>query len=62
MAKGAARPKGSPDEPKFRRLIVGLTSELDQALKIRAAVEDRPLAWLVRKALEEYLIAADEPD
>ncbi|MBA3362455.1 MAG: ribbon-helix-helix protein, CopG family [Acidimicrobiia bacterium] len=55
MARGAARPKGTPDEPEFRRLIFGLTPELDEALRLRAESEDRPLAWLVRKALEEYL-------
>ena len=55
MAKGAARTKGTPDEPQFRRLIFGLTPDLDEALRQRAEEEDRPLAWLVRKALEEYL-------
>ncbi len=55
MAKGAARPKGTADEPKFHRLIVGLTPELHQALLTKAAFTDRPLAWLVRKALAEYL-------
>jgi hypothetical protein len=28
---------------------------LDEALRQRADEEDRPLAWFVRKALEEYL-------
>lgn len=55
MAKGAARPKGTKDEPQFRRLIFGLTPELDEALRQRAESEDRPLAWLVRRALEEFL-------
>lgn len=57
MAKGAARPKGTQDDPHFRRLIFGLTPELDSALRRRAKEEDRPLAWIVRKALEEFLEA-----
>ena len=55
MAKGAARPQGTKDDPQFRRLIFGLPPELDDALRRRAESEDRPLAWLVRRALEEYL-------
>lgn len=55
MAKGAARPAGTEDDPKFRRLIFGLPPELDHALRARAESEDRPMAWLVRRALEEYL-------
>jgi len=55
MAKGAARPLGVPDEPKYRRLIFGLPPELDDALRERADQEDRPLAWLVRRAIEQYL-------
>lgn len=59
MAKGAARPKGSPDEPKYRRLIFGLPPELDDALRKRADQEDRPLAWVVRRAIENYLNTDD---
>lgn len=59
MARGAARPKGVEDEPKYRRLIFGLPPELDEALRERADAEDRPLAWLVRRALEQYLDEGD---
>ena len=55
VAKGAARPRGTTDEPKFVRLIVGLPVDLDRALRLKAQAEDRPLAWIVRKAVEEYL-------
>jgi predicted transcriptional regulator len=55
MAKGAARPRGIEDEPRYRRLIFGLPPELDDALRERADAEDRPLAWLVRRAIEQYL-------
>lgn len=55
MAKGRARRPGTEDEPKYRRLLVGLPPELDDALRSVAASEERPLAWIVRLALERYL-------
>lgn len=55
MAKGAARPKGTPDEDPYVRLIVGLPPRLNEVLRQQAKAEDRPLAWIVRKAIEEYL-------
>lgn len=55
MAKGRARRPGTMDEPKYRRLLVGLPPDLDDALRSAAASEDRPLAWVVRQALEHYL-------
>jgi hypothetical protein len=55
MAKGRARRPGTQDEPKYRRLLVGLPPDMDDALRSVAASEDRPLAWVVRQALEHYL-------
>lgn len=55
MAKGRARPLDIEDDPKYRRLIFGLPPELDEALRNRALEEDRPLAWIVRKAIEDFL-------
>lgn len=49
------RPSGTEDDPQFRRLIFGLPPDLDDALRRRAEEEDRPLAWLVRRALTDYL-------
>ncbi len=59
MARGAARPPSEPDEPRYRRLIFGLPPDLDDALRERAQEEDRTLAWLVRRALEDYLQSDD---
>jgi predicted DNA-binding protein len=61
MAKGRARPIDTEDDPRFRRLIFGLPPELDEALRERAEQEDRPLAWLVRKAIEKYLDGSESP-
>ena len=40
---------------ELRPLLIRMTSDLDQALRERAAAEDRGLAQVVRQALKAYL-------
>lgn len=48
------------NEAKFRRIIVGLPPALHHHLQRRAADEDRPISWVIRRALRDYL--GDEED
>ncbi len=55
MAKGAAREKGTTDDAKYERLVFGAPPMLMDRLRVAAKQDDRPLSWLIRKALLEYL-------
>lgn len=51
------QPKGYT---KWRGVLTRIPPELDHVLRNRMVQEDRPLAWLVRQALWQYLEATDD--
>ncbi len=52
--------KGNQAE-KLRPIVVRVPTDLDEALRERAAFEDRGLAQVIRQALRAYLVEPAAP-
>lgn len=48
--------------PVFQQVIVRMPPELHQAIKDRAAAEDRTMSQAVRRAVRHYLEVHPEPE